>query len=381
MGNAYLFNIASNSGGNANGIDLSSSNYIEFWQTSGQNMTSGNQTEINHGTAAIDHNELFTIDRTPDTPGGGEVFQNVFYTGNTTNGHFELLGLSNVSYVDPTTGSTITLSSPGAITYAIVVDPSTGDKYAMMFFGNDAASDWFSNLIDTIPFGATANLNAGGFASYIATSKTTSLICFCAGTMIRTEHGEKAVEDIAPGDRVETVDRGLQTIRWTHSSHVQFGDTDDKHRPICISAGSLGFGIPKHDLLVSPQHRMMVSSVIAQRVTGQTEVLVAAKKLLELPGVFVEETVTETEYWHFFCDQHEVVFAEGAPSETLHLGKEALKALTDEEVEELEALFPEALKQAENAAFARPVASGKEAKNIAARHVKNNKPVLAAYAA
>ena len=53
-------------------------------------------------------------------------------------------------------------------------------------------------------------------------------------------------------------------------------------RPIRIRAGTLGNGLPEADLIVSPQHRVLVRSGIARTLFGADEVLVAAKQLLAL---------------------------------------------------------------------------------------------------
>lgn len=314
--------------------------------------------------------------RTPDTAGGEEVFQNSYYTGNTTSGHSELFGIGNIRYTDPDTGTYVYLTPPGGIVYSIVTDTATGDKYMLTRFYTDEAAQWFAGLANTIPEGAPTLITSGGNAAFISTSGTTSIICFCRGTLILTDQGKKAVEDITSEDRVHTLDHGFQQVRWIHKSKVQFIEHSDKNRPIRITAGALGLGMPERDLLVSPQHRMMVSSVIAKRVTGAGEVLIAAKNLTALPGVSVEQDIAEVEYWHFFCDQHEIVLAEGAPSETLHLGKEAIKSLSKEETDELADLFPAVLTKHFDPQLARSIANKKDATSITARHIKNNKPLI-----
>ncbi|MCP3969275.1 MAG: hemolysin, partial [Rhodobacteraceae bacterium] len=107
-----------------------------------------------------------------------------------------------------------------------------------------------------------------------------------------------------------------------------------------IRAGALGLGLPERDLMVSPQHRMLVRSNVARNMFGAREGLVAAKQLLGLDGIEVAE-VDEATYVHFLCAAHEIVFAEGGPCGSLYTGAEALKSVGPAARREIFTLFPE----------------------------------------
>ena len=62
---------------------------------------------------------------------------------------------------------------------------------------------------------------------------------------------------------------------------------------IRIGAGALGAGLPERDLMVSPQHRVMVRSDLARELSGQDEVLVAAKHLLAVEGIEIVGTAND----------------------------------------------------------------------------------------
>ena len=72
---------------------------------------------------------------------------------------------------------------------------------------------------------------------------------------------------------------------------------------------------------------MLVSSKICERMFGQTDVLLAAHQLTELPGIFTEPGYGEVEYFHLVFDRHEVIYAEGAPTESFFPGPEAIKSM------------------------------------------------------
>ena len=73
---------------------------------------------------------------------------------------------------------------------------------------------------------------------------------------------------------------------------------------------------------------------------GADEVLVKAADLVDGESVYFGEEADVT-YHHILFDRHEIVFAEGAPAESLHPGDDALAALDEAARMEIETLFPE----------------------------------------
>ncbi len=199
--------------------------------------------------------------------------------------------------------------------------------------------------------------------------------CFAAGTSIQTFDGEVSVETLTPGMLVRTADNGHQPVRWVGSVTVDLL-TNPNLRPIRISAGSLGDRKPAKDLIVSPQHRILVRSSIALKMFGTDEILVAAKQLLQLEGIDILTDINEIIYVHFLCSQHEVVFANGAESESLYTGPESLKAVGAAAREEILTLFPELREMDYKAPSARPLASGRMARKLALRHIQNEKALV-----
>ncbi|MEH6834737.1 MULTISPECIES: Hint domain-containing protein [Falsihalocynthiibacter] len=204
--------------------------------------------------------------------------------------------------------------------------------------------------------------------------------CFVLGTLIGTPNGQRTIEKLCVGDEVLTSDHGAQRIRWIGSYELGPEELAQKTklRPIKIMAGALGLGLPESDLRVSPQHRMLVRSPIAARMFDAAEVLVPAHKLVDLPGVFVDNEVQRVTYFHILFDQHEIIFAQGAPAESLLLGREALKGVGVAAREELFEIFPQFLTSNFAPVPARHIAKkGKVIANMLRRHIVNNKPLIA----
>ncbi len=204
--------------------------------------------------------------------------------------------------------------------------------------------------------------------------------CFARGTLIQTEDGPVAVEDLRAGMKVITRDHGAQDVRWIGSRVLCAKSlaVNPNLRPIRISAGALGQGLPERDLVVSPQHRILVRSKIAQKMFGCAEVLVAAKQLLQIDGIDVAHDLESVEYFHILFDRHEIVLSEGAETESLYTGTEALKSVGASAREEIFAIFPELRERAEDEqpAGARLLASGRTGRKLAVRHAQHHKPLV-----
>ncbi|MBP6678165.1 MAG: Hint domain-containing protein, partial [Paracoccus sp.] len=117
------------------------------------------------------------------------------------------------------------------------------------------------------PDNGTMWLNGYGNVDY---ATLTEPRCFTAGTLIEAEAGAVAVENLKVGDRVRTRDHGLKPIRWIETQHLdaQLLAQMPHMRPIRVRAGVLGAGLPRRDLCLSPQHRLVVRNAIVARMFG-----------------------------------------------------------------------------------------------------------------
>ncbi|WP_299627280.1 Hint domain-containing protein [uncultured Tateyamaria sp.] len=201
-----------------------------------------------------------------------------------------------------------------------------------------------------------------GVTSDQLTEDNTNVACFTAGALIDTVDGPVAVEALKRGMRLKTLDNGDRPVRAVLRREV---DAAGDLAPICISAGALG---NDRDLLVSPAHRMLISDWRAQMLFGADEVLVSAGNLVRGDLIYRAPRPRIT-YYHILMDRHEVIFAEGAPTESFHLSREAAEAAEwgDSEegavASEIARIFPELLMCASRCV--RPVMKGYEARALA----------------
>jgi len=303
----------------------------------------GGGTSTAYDMNNLSANETFSIDGGPDQTFDGTSIYN-----------------ATITYIDGTT-ATIT---------AVVFQDTAGNSYlAPEFSANADQTALEAGAIRSITFDSLFGNNYSGLSGSRETFNFVT--CFTTGAMIATRDGEVKVENLEVGDHVLTRDHGAQPIRWIgRADRIAVGN----HTPVRIAAGALGMDLPSRDLVVSQQHRMLVSSVIARRMAGAQEVLIPAKKLVGLPGIDYDQHMLSVTYYHLLLDRHEVIFAEGAPTESLMTGPMARRAIGCAAVAEIRDLFPELLLSASYPA--RIIPKGHQMRSLVARHSKNAKPLL-----
>ncbi|MFQ6547109.1 Hint domain-containing protein [Aestuariibius sp. 2305UL40-4] len=239
-------------------------------------------------------------------------------------------------------------------------------------FGNDI--DGFS--IQRFPDGSDT------FVNDQTPTPATANLCFTDGTRLQTPTGPRLIDDLEPGDELLTRDNGPQKIVWIWKGTHAPADiaANPALNSITIGKGALGHGLPSRDLRLSRQHRVLLTSKIVTRMFGIGAVLVPAKDLLALPGVALSPLGPPITYFHILMSRHEVLFAEGAPAETLFLGPESLKSLSPDALDEIRLLLGDHV-LAEASAAAQPAhlfAKGRKARKLIDRHIANDKPLAGA---
>ncbi|MFD1808923.1 Hint domain-containing protein [Gemmobacter lanyuensis] len=139
-----------------------------------------------------------------------------------------------------------------------------------------------------------------------------------------------------------TRDNGFQQIRWVGRRDLSADQlaAHPNFAPIRIAQHALGQNLPERDMMVSPQHRMLMTGARAEMFFGEHEVLVAATHLVGQPGID-RMRPDGISYIHILFDQHEVIRADGAWTESFQPGDMTLAGMDDDQRNELLALFPE----------------------------------------
>ncbi|MDU8942837.1 Hint domain-containing protein [Ovoidimarina sediminis] len=174
------------------------------------------------------------------------------------------------------------------------------------------------------------------------TESPTGVICFTRGTRLRTPAGEVPVEDLAEGDRIDTVDGGAQEIVWIGRRRMSGARlyAMPELRPIRIRAGALGSGDPNDDLVVSPRHKVLVRGAVARALFNTDEVLVAADDLMNDRTISRDHTLREVEYVHLLLPRHHVVWANGVETESFHPASTNLDTVSPDQRARLAEIVP-----------------------------------------
>lgn len=221
----------------------------------------------------------------------------------------------------------------------------------------DLNDDGILNQSTGIAPGSTAlggSITLAGVSAADLTFDNVNVACFTAGTLIDTDHGPIAVEHLTSGMRLTTLDNGFQPVRAVLSRVVP---GECLFAPVVISKGALG---NKRELVVSPAHKMMVSGWRVELMFGCEQMLASARTLINGDTIY-RRPVSEVQYFHILLDQHEIIFAEEAATESYFLDS---ASDMDESAQELQALFPDVFDRM--GTIARPVLRGYETKALLA---------------
>lgn len=311
------------------------------------------------------------VDHTLDADGFGSFYLNV--GGNGTDDHVTVNigeGFSGSITVDslPADGETDTISLNLPQGWRLELKNVTEHDTETPTF-----HDWAYEVLDT------NGTSVGTLSLRSNNNPGAGVPCFASGTLIATPTGDILIEDLRAGDVVLTKDSGPHPIRWIGSRLLDRAAlaANPHLRPVRIRAGALGPGQPRADLVVSPQHRILLRSIIAERMFGATEVLVVARHLVGLDGIDIASDLTEIRYHHMLFDRHEVVVSNGAETESLHTGRQALLSVGPAARAEILAIFPELRQPDHQPRGARLLVPGSRGLRLVARHAKNRHALVA----
>lgn len=136
--------------------------------------------------------------------------------------------------------------------------------------------------------------------------------CFLRGTAIRTVEGDRKIEDLAVGDLLPTVFGGACPIQWIGRYRYRKSDPVKPWvrnvMPIRIARFALSPNVPHANLYISEQHALLIDRV-----------LVAAGNLVNDTTItrYEARELDELEFFNIKLERHDVIYAEGAPTETL----------------------------------------------------------------
>ena len=196
-----------------------------------------------------------------------------------------------------------------------------------------------------------------------------------AGTRVASNLGWRAIEALAVGDMVLTFDNGMQEITEIRRSTVWMDapDTAPAMWPVIVPAGALG---NRQELTLLADQGVLVESDAASDMYGDPFAVIPAQSLDGVRGIYRAAPAQQIELIAVYFADEQVIYAEGAPTESLYTGTEALRALKPDARDEILMLFPELVERDYSPEPALPIPIAKKQKKIVARHLANRKSLL-----
>ena len=144
---------------------------------------------------------------------------------------------------------------------------------------------------------------------------------------------QRPIDKLKTGEKVLTRDHGGQEIRWIGKATMR---ARGAFAPVVISAGTLG---NLGDLAVSPHHRVFVYQQGDDRLGDTAALFIQAKHLIDGNRVTRREGGF-VDYYFLIFDRHEVIYAEGIPSESLMINDATISNLPPEIARAVDAHLP-----------------------------------------
>jgi len=233
---------------------------------------------------------------------------NSVQAGTLTITHINGQPVASGSEVKLGSGEVVRLNADGSLT---VISDGLGEENVFSYTVQDSAGNTdtaFVQMISTVP-------------------------CFVAGTPVDTPRGPIPVEALRPGDPVDTRDGGVAILRWVGIARRR---AEGRDAPVRIAAGHFG---ATHDIEVSPQHRILLCTPLAELSFAASEVLVRARDLIGAGGVSHTEDGRSLRYVHLLFDRHEILTTCGLQSESYQPGAQTIGAFDEETRDEVLRLF------------------------------------------
>lgn len=278
----------------------------QFAASTGSNVNSG------PGTSQFDYPPTSTNSLTIELQEGDES-PYVFSPGDTYTLTFSGQGGDTIENATVVRSDYINLN--GDEGYAVVFEglDSNGELVQIVWTPEFDLETWYWDSFN-------AGQSPGFYNTDQSATTTYQAVCFEASMPIETPEGPRAAGELRPGDRVVTLDHGVQPIAWIAARRVRGWG---RHAPVVFAPGSLGNEAP---LVLSQQHRILLDLPEEMQDGRGAEVLVPAVSFLDGDAIRLcpRDAIS---YVHLLCANHELIACRGVVCESLYLGQMARDVL------------------------------------------------------
>lgn len=239
--------------------------------------------------------------------------------------HYDLGSGSQTARIDAALvlNATVTFYDQSTLVTTIPVFQDTSGNVFMVI--QDSKPELASQGIDSVTFTSVVSSDYTGITQDAMDDH--DFVCLTAGARVETPVGPVRMDRLRRGDLVLTLDSGPQPIRWIGKRRHRFEERPHPGQPIRIDKGAFGPGLPRRDLILSPNHRVLLKTEASHALHDPLGALAPAKALTRLPHVRRLTGRREITYFNLLLPRHEVIIADGIAVESLFPGPEVFASL------------------------------------------------------
>lgn len=163
---------------------------------------------------------------------------------------------------------------------------------------------------------------------------------FTHGSLVQTPMGPVAVEDLQPGDLVQTSTGEAATLTWVGTSTFSPADVGKRTPLIRIMPDALGQSRPERSLTVGPGARILHTAANLRGLADGRQLLTPASKFVDGVNVIEVTPPTPTRMFHICLSRHAVINVDGIEMETFHPGSAAPREVSHALRDRFISLFP-----------------------------------------
>lgn len=157
---------------------------------------------------------------------------------------------------------------------------------------------------------------------------------FCAfsrGSILETDKGPMAIEDLLPGDKVVDIDGNVQTLLWKGSTTLNPASAHSQRHNLHLTrlmADSFGMQRPTSCMVAGPSARLLHTPVHLRAVAGNNRILTPVQEFVDGMNVIETSPPTPVELFHICLKRHTVIHVGGLDFESFHPGINAARNIS-----------------------------------------------------
>lgn len=163
---------------------------------------------------------------------------------------------------------------------------------------------------------------------------------FARGTLIQTTQGDVAIEDLQPGEMVNTTSGEAAEVIWIGSANFVPADVGRRVPLTRIMADTFGQERPASFLTVGPAARLLQTPHHLRGQTGGAQLLTPAAQFVDGVNVIEVTPPTPVRLIHLCLTRHAAIKVGGIEMETFHPGSAAVRSVSHATRDLFLSMFP-----------------------------------------